>query len=77
MRPRALPRRRHQSIAPSPAPPAMVMELPSAAEEYDVSDDDSEEEDDERPLTREELQARMQRRMQRQASRGDRHRRRK
>ena len=52
----------------------MVIELPSAAEDYDVSEDSSEEEDDERPLTREELQARMQLKLQRAASRGDRQR---
>jgi hypothetical protein len=63
---------------PSAPASAMVIELPSAAEEYDVSDDNTDEEDDERPLTREELQARMQRRLARQASRGDKaHRRRK
>lgn len=69
----------HASTAQGPvaspaagAASAMVLELPSAAEDFDASEDESEEEDDERPLTREELQARMQRRLQRQASRGDR-----
>jgi hypothetical protein len=51
---------------------ALGIELPSAAEDYNQSEEDTEEEDDERPLTREELQARMQRRLQRQASRSDR-----
>jgi len=63
------------SAQPQGAAPAsaFVVELPSAAEDFDASDDSSEEEDDERPLTREELQARMQRRQERQAARGPRH----
>ena len=52
---------------------AFVVELPSAAEDFDASEDSSEEEEDDRPLTREELQARMQRRQERLAARGPRH----
>ena len=59
-----------QGAAPASA---FVVELPSAAEDFDASDESTEEEDDERPLTREELQARMQRRQERQAARGPRH----
>ena len=59
-----------QGAAPASA---FVVELPSAAEDFDASDDSSEEEDDERPLTREELQARMVRRQERQAQRAARH----
>ena len=59
-----------QGAAPASA---FVVELPSAAEDFDASDDSSEEEDDERPLTREELTARMARRQERQAARAARH----
>ena len=55
----------------------MVIELPSAAEDFEASTDSSEEEEDDRPLTREELHARMQAKLARAASRSHRHGRRK
>lgn len=56
----------------------LVIEPPSAAEEFDLSDSSDESEDDDRPLTRAELEARMQRKLAQQTTaRGTKPRRRK
>ena len=59
----------HGVIGPSGGNSTLYIEPPSAAEEFDLSDTSGEsEEEDDRPLTREELAARMQRKLAQQAA---------
>ncbi len=60
---RLAPRSPSQGILGMSSTSCINIEPPSAAEDFDLSDDSSESEDDDRPLTREELAARTQRKL--------------